>query len=207
MKRIAVFLLSVVFLLTMGGAAAAQQQETSTSKSTSDTSPSTASTTGAATSSTTTQTHFGKGTDLMGSTIKNSQGQSLGKVENIVVDMDSGNVSYVVLSSGGYIGIGSKELIAVPWKSFKLGQDSQSLVLDMDKQKLEQAPRFSQDKWPSMGDAKWSEQVANYFGTATTQTGQASKSGQEPTPMGSQQQSSGSQQQTPMGSQQQSSGK
>lgn len=127
---------------------------------------------------------FDKATELIGSTVKNSQGQSIAKVQNLSIDMESGNVAYVILSSGGYLGIGSKELIAVPWSSFKTGSDQRTLVLDITKQKLEQAPRFSQDKWPNMGDTKWTQQVNNYFGTSEKQAGQAqSTSGQQPTPM------------------------
>src|SRR6478735_332154 len=44
--------------------------------------------------------------DLLGMTVKNKQGETLGKVEELAIDAESGRIVQVVLSTGGYLGIG-----------------------------------------------------------------------------------------------------
>jgi hypothetical protein len=51
---------------------------------------------------------------LTGDRVRNSAGDDLGKIEEIMIDLASGRVAYAVLSFGGFLGIGDK-LFAVPW--------------------------------------------------------------------------------------------
>ena len=53
---------------------------------------------------------------LQGDRVRNSAGEDLGKVDQIMIDIPSGRVAYVVLSFGGVLGIGNK-LFAVPWRA------------------------------------------------------------------------------------------
>ena len=45
---------------------------------------------------------------IVGSEVVNVKGEKLGKIENLVVDIDSGRILYAVLESGGFLGIGDK---------------------------------------------------------------------------------------------------
>src|ERR1035438_3034932 len=47
-----------------------------------------------------------KASDLIGMEVKNSQNEKLGKVDDLAVDVESGRIVYVILSTGGLIGIG-----------------------------------------------------------------------------------------------------
>lgn len=52
-------------------------------------------------------------TSLIGTKVRNSTGQNLGGIEDLVIDLTSGEACYAVLSFGGFIGIGDK-FFAVP---------------------------------------------------------------------------------------------
>lgn len=54
-----------------------------------------------------------KVSDVMGMTVKNYQDVKLGKVSDLAVDMESGRVVQVIISSGGFLGMGTT-LTAVP---------------------------------------------------------------------------------------------
>ncbi|MDP3137793.1 MAG: PRC-barrel domain-containing protein, partial [Burkholderiaceae bacterium] len=56
---------------------------------------------------------------LVGNDVYNKDGEDLGDVKEIMLDMRSGRVSYAVLSFGGFMGMGDK-LFAVPWDVLKL---------------------------------------------------------------------------------------
>ncbi len=84
---------------------------------------------------------------LLGKTVKNSQDEKLGKVENLLLDLFSGRVMAVVLSSGGFLGVGD-DLSAIPSSLFRPGGDRDPLVLDVTKDTLAAAPHFKPNQWP-----------------------------------------------------------
>src|ERR1035438_8682615 len=100
---------------------------------------------------------------LAGDEVKNSAGEDLGKVDEIMIDIVSGKVAYAVLSFGGFLGMGNK-LFAVPWSALRLNEDKKHFVLDVDKKKLENAPGFDNDNWPDMADTSWGTQISSYYG-------------------------------------------
>ncbi len=91
------------------------------------------------------------------------QDEDLGKVEDIMLDLQSGKVAYVVVSFGGFLGIGSK-LFAMPWEAFQLDADNKVFRLDLDKQVLENAPGFDKDNWPDFADREWGSKIYSYYG-------------------------------------------
>lgn len=101
---------------------------------------------------------------LEGDPVRNSVGDDLGTVDEIMIDLPSGRVAYAVLSFGGVLGMGSK-LFAVPWNALRVDEDEQCLVLDIDKQTLETAPGFDKNNWPDMADSTWASGVYRHYGT------------------------------------------
>jgi sporulation protein YlmC with PRC-barrel domain len=101
---------------------------------------------------------------LIGDTVKNPQGEKLGKVEEIMLDLDFGRVSYAVLSFGGFLGIGDK-LFAIPFEKLRIDGEDHCCVLDVDKAQLEAATGFDKDHWPNFADREWGSQVYGHYGT------------------------------------------
>lgn len=100
---------------------------------------------------------------LAGDRVRNSAGEDLGKIEEIMIDIDSGRVAYAVLSFGGFLGIGDK-LFAVPWEALTINTEDREFVLNVDKQVLEDAPGFDKDNWPDMADSNWGAQIHGHYG-------------------------------------------
>ncbi|HLK48544.1 MAG TPA: PRC-barrel domain-containing protein [Bryobacteraceae bacterium] len=100
---------------------------------------------------------------LNGDRVKNSQGEDLGKIEDIMIDVPSGRVAYGVLSFGGFLGMGDK-FFAIPWSSLMLDEDEKCFRLDVDKEQLKAAPGFDKDNWPDMADPTWRTQIYGYYG-------------------------------------------
>ncbi len=100
---------------------------------------------------------------IAGDRVRNRTGEDLGKIEEIMLDLQSGRVAYAVLSFGGFLGIGDK-LFAVPWESLELNHEEHEFLLDVDKQTLENAPGFDKDNWPDMADTSWGSQVHSHYG-------------------------------------------
>jgi hyperosmotically inducible periplasmic protein len=110
---------------------------------------------------------------LIGMTVMNRQDETLGDVENLLVDLPSGRLVAVVLSSGGFLGMGDA-LSAVPPTALRFSADRASLQLDATKESLTSAPHFKANQWPDFaqpeqaGGVYRAYQVEPYFATNTT---------------------------------------
>ncbi len=100
---------------------------------------------------------------LIDDDVVNASGEDLGKIEAIMLDVQSGRVAYAVLSFGGFLGMGTK-LFAIPWSALTLDADEKRFVLDVSKDRLEKAPGFDKDHWPSMADPRWATELHAYYG-------------------------------------------
>jgi sporulation protein YlmC with PRC-barrel domain len=92
-----------------------------------------------------------KASGIIGMEVRNRENQKLGEIKDFVLDVNSGRLSYAVLSVGGFLGIGEK-LIALPSGSLKAAGDGEYLVLDADKSKIQAAPGFAATAWPAPND-------------------------------------------------------
>lgn len=101
---------------------------------------------------------------LDGDTVYSADGDDVGKIKEIMLDMNSGRIAYVVLSSGGFLGIGDK-LLAIPWRAFAMDSERKSLQLSISTEKIKNAPGFDKDSWPSMTNRAWANSVHEYYGT------------------------------------------
>ena len=99
---------------------------------------------------------------LNGDSVVNSAGEDLGKIEAIMLDVTAGRIAYAVLSFGGFLGMGSK-LFAIPWSALTLDADEKRFILDVAKERLENAPGFDKDHWPSMADSTWARDIHAYY--------------------------------------------
>ena len=93
-------------------------------------------------------TRFNKASKLIGMEVRNDQGEDLGTIKDLVINLESGTVSYAVLSSGGVLGVGEK-LLAVPLTAFRRGSDQKNLMLQASKDNIDQAQGIGSN-WPSV---------------------------------------------------------
>ena len=94
--------------------------------------------------------------------VVNPAGDKLGEISEIMIDVPSGRVAYAVLSVGGFLGLGDK-LLAIPWHALKMDPANKRFVLNVSRERLEQAPGFDKSHWPSMADERWATDVHNYY--------------------------------------------
>jgi sporulation protein YlmC with PRC-barrel domain len=99
---------------------------------------------------------------LNGNKVVSSDGQRVGKITDIMLDVRSGRIAYAVLSTGGFLGIGDT-LHAIPWSALTLDTIDKCFVVDISAQRIKDEPGFDKDHWPSMADAKWGTTVHEYY--------------------------------------------
>jgi sporulation protein YlmC with PRC-barrel domain len=80
--------------------------------------------------------------EIKGTKVTNLQNESIGEIDEVLIDPDTGTVRFAVLEVGGFLGIGATK-VAVPWNAFQISKegDKPKYVLDATKDRLEKAPK------------------------------------------------------------------
>ncbi|RFU45634.1 PRC-barrel domain-containing protein [Paraburkholderia sp. DHOC27] len=110
----------------------------------------------------------GPGPDVMaaatldGNKVVTADGEYVGKISDIMLDVRTGRIAYAVLSEGGFLGMGTT-LHAIPWGALTLNVDEKLFLVDLMAEQIKNAPGFDKDHWPSMADPLWASSVHDYY--------------------------------------------
>jgi PRC-barrel domain protein len=102
-----------------------------------------------------------------GTPVFNRAGEPLGTVYNFMVDKISGQVAYVVMSFGGFLGIG-ESYHPLPWRALNYDTGLGGYVVDIDKDRLADAPRYGAGEDPFRDDEYGARVDAYYRITPTS---------------------------------------
>ncbi|MCX5825064.1 MAG: PRC-barrel domain-containing protein [Deltaproteobacteria bacterium] len=100
---------------------------------------------------------------IIGSQVMNGKGETLGKIGDLVVDIDTGQIVYAVLESGGFLGIGEK-LIPIPWESLATLPSEGIFILNRSKEQMAKAPAFDKNNLPDIADMNWGMDIFKHYG-------------------------------------------
>ena len=82
---------------------------------------------------------------VIGTTVKNTAGQKIGEIEDIVLEKTSNKILFAVVGFGGFLGMKEK-YHPVPWNSLEYNEAEGSYVVPFTKEQLESAPSDSLEK-------------------------------------------------------------
>jgi len=100
---------------------------------------------------------------LLGSRVRNPAGDGLGKIEDLMVDVATGRVTYAIIAFGGILGVGDK-LFPAPWRALTFNERTHECILHVGREQFEQTPGIDPDQWPDMTDPSWDAQVEEFYG-------------------------------------------
>lgn len=95
--------------------------------------------------------------------VKNAQGDNLGSIKEIMIDVSDNSLAYYVLSFGGFLNMGDK-LFAIPAHALKLDIENKCFILNVSKEQLENAQGFDKDNWPNFADTTFRDSIDSYYG-------------------------------------------
>lgn len=99
---------------------------------------------------------------MMMDNVYNHGDEEIGSIKEIMIDVTSTRIAYVVLSVDGFLGLGER-LFPVPWDALRLDEDNKCFRMDASKDRLKQAPAIDKDHWPDMTDPSWGATVNQYW--------------------------------------------
>lgn len=104
-----------------------------------------------------------KSGELIGMAVVNRQGEKLGTVHEIAIDIESGRMVEVILATGGFLGIGKSETAVPPW-ALVIDLEKRQVGLNAGKEELLGAPPFDSSKWSEAFTAERLTAVYKHFG-------------------------------------------
>ncbi len=84
---------------------------------------------------------------IIGDKVHNDEGEDMGAIEDIMIDITTGQIEYVVIKFGGFLTINEK-YFAIPFNLLKVDPDHKAFVLNQSREVLEKAPGFDMSHWP-----------------------------------------------------------
>lgn len=102
-----------------------------------------------------------------GTAVYNRAGEELGTIASFMVDKVSGQVAYAIMSFGGFLGIG-EHVHPLPWRALTYDVKLGGYVVDIDRDKLTDAPRHAAADEDAFADTEYGEKVDAYYRTAPT---------------------------------------
>jgi hypothetical protein len=100
-----------------------------------------------------------------GTKVVNREGEKLGSVDHLMIEKQTGQVRYAVLSFGGFLGIGEDQY-PLPWDMLSYNPRLDAYQVDIAKEQLDDAPRHPRGSAPAYDEA-WTGQVRRHYGQVT----------------------------------------
>ena len=91
-----------------------------------------------------------------GTAVYGADHEKIGSIERVMIDKIGGKVAYAVLSFGGFLGLG-EDYYPVPWQTLKYDTKLGGYVIDLTRDELEGAPKYSESQgwnWSRENDRK-----------------------------------------------------
>jgi sporulation protein YlmC with PRC-barrel domain len=100
---------------------------------------------------------------VIGTAVKDSQGDNIGKVEDIVLDKTSNNIMFAVVGFGGILGMGEK-FHSVPWTVLNYDEKDHCYAVNMTKDQLKSAPADTIDAITRSDGVPLRDSSFDYYG-------------------------------------------
>lgn len=102
---------------------------------------------------------------LIGSEVRNLKDDRLGEIEDLVLNPEKQEVLYVLVSHGGFLGIGEK-LVPVRWRDLRATEDHALYVLNVPPKAFNDAPTIKREDYAKTADPNWEHSLDRYWDRA-----------------------------------------
>jgi len=97
-----------------------------------------------------------------GTDVRRSNGDKVGAIYRLMIDKRSGKVAYVVMSFGGFLGLGESRR-PVPWEALRYNEKLDAYELDIDDDKLRGAPAYTDSEDFDWSDREWNSDMRSHY--------------------------------------------
>lgn len=102
-------------------------------------------------------------TAVLNAEVTNVSVEGAGYIKDVVLDIAHGRIAYAVLGFGGFLGLGEK-LVAVPWEALTYDAENKRFIVNVSRERLENAEGLDPESLPDMADPDWGRRIYSYYG-------------------------------------------
>ncbi len=99
---------------------------------------------------------------VIGTSVKDPAGATIGKIEDIVLDKLSNHIMFAVVGFGGFLGVGEK-FHPLPWSTLDYDEDLNGYVVNLTKDQLQAAPAYTMEELTRGDGTEFRERVYSYY--------------------------------------------
>jgi sporulation protein YlmC with PRC-barrel domain len=99
---------------------------------------------------------------VIGTSVKDPSGATIGKVEDIVLDKLSNNIMFAIVGFGGFLGMGEK-FHPLPWSTLDYDETEGGYVVNLSKDQLEAAPAYTMEELTAGDGTQYRTEVYDYY--------------------------------------------
>jgi sporulation protein YlmC with PRC-barrel domain len=98
-----------------------------------------------------------------GTAVYGADGKKIGQIERVMIDKKSGQVTYAVLSFGGFLGMG-EDYYPVPWESLRYDTSLEGYQAGLTEERLRGAPKYRDESSWDWSDQATGRSVSLFYG-------------------------------------------
>lgn len=98
-------------------------------------------------------------TSFVGLEVRDSGGERIGEIRDILLDTRRELLAYAVIATGGLLGIGD-EVVVVPWRYLSVREGEKTVLIPLTREKLARTPRRTSDQ----SDEEFARAVEKFYG-------------------------------------------
>jgi sporulation protein YlmC with PRC-barrel domain len=102
-----------------------------------------------------------KGGDVQGMLVAGIDGDKLGAVRELFLELGSGQIAFLIIEAAGLLG-GSGKFHPVPWSAVRYDAVARHFQIEMTRTDFKASPSYDRDQLNSAGYG-WDEQATRYF--------------------------------------------
>jgi len=101
---------------------------------------------------------------VLGTTVKDSAGERLGEIEDVVLDKQSSKILFGVVGFGGVLGVGEK-YHPVPWSALNYDETEGAYIVNLTKDQLKAAPADSIEELTKNDGRAYRDRAYDFYKT------------------------------------------
>jgi sporulation protein YlmC with PRC-barrel domain len=103
-----------------------------------------------------------RATKVLGTKVQDPKGQKIGEVKDVVLDKESNNILFAVVSFGGFLGMAEK-YHPLPWAALDYDESQNSYVVNYTKEQLQAAPAGSVEELTQNDGLTYRDRTYKYY--------------------------------------------
>ncbi len=112
---------------------------------------------------------------LLGYNVNNLAGENIGEIDDLLIDVETGQILFATLEYGGFLDLGDRR-VPIPLAGLSWLSDGE-LALNIQEQQLESLPDLDSN-WPNVADPTWNDSIVNYWTDLSINPGNAASDSQ-----------------------------